>query len=417
MKVCALLVIFGPVLCAQEAANQPDRELHWRQDLQVLTSGLKAPGIRIAGGIATKGQKDFALLYPHFEAEIESIETDLPKLTDAEVLLRLMRLIASAHVGHNRVQIPIGMGFASRLPVNFHWFADGLAITGAASEYTYALGARVLEIGGKQPEELMRDLAPYISYETDATLHADGPGSMNAAGVVRHFQMAGADGSVALRLQRPDGEVVTLTMPLVLGGERVGIVQGLHLQSPLARSRAGYYWYQYLADSDSLYIQYNTCENDPKQRFSDFARQVLADADVHTVKRVMIDLRNNGGGNEHVIGPLKDGLAARAGKIGPIYVLIGPATFSSAVNNAATLRRELSAKLVGEPSGGMPGGYGEVSTVTLPYSKLVVRFTTKGSPPKQGAAPNNLIPDIAAPLKLADYLAGHDPALDAAIRN
>jgi hypothetical protein len=64
----------------------------------------------------------------------------------------------------------------------------------------------------------------------------------------------------------------------------------------------------------------------------------------------------------------------------------------------------------------MPAGYGEVLTITLPNSKLVVRYTTKGSRAKEGEPPT-LTPDIAAPLKLADFLAGSDPALDAAIRS
>jgi len=207
------------------------------------------------------------------------------------------------------------------------------------------------------------------------------------------------DGTVPLRLQKTPGETITVSMPLVPAGERIAAVQGLHLTQPMARSRNGYYWHEYLSGSHTLYVQYNVCANDPKERFRDFVRNVFADADAHPVKCVVLDLRNNGGGDEHVIGPLKDGLAARARKLGPLYVLIGPATFSSAVDNAGTLRREFSAKLVGEPSGGMPGGYGEVNMVTLPNSKLVVRFTTKGSPPK-GGEPVNLIPDILAPLNL-----------------
>jgi hypothetical protein len=43
-----------------------------------------------------------------------------------------------------------------------------------------------------------------------------------------------------------------------------------------------------------------------------------------------------------------------------------------------------------------------------------VQFTTKGSFPKDGE-PLNLIPDISAPLNLADFLAGHDPAIEAAL--
>jgi C-terminal processing protease CtpA/Prc len=144
-------------------------------------------------------------------------------------------------------------------------------------------------------------------------------------------------------------------------------------------------------------------------------RTTLAEADAHVLKRVVIDLRQNGGGDSRVISPLKSGLASRRKSIGHVYVLIGPATFSSAVDNATVLRRDLSATLVGEPSGGKPGGYGEIKFLTLPNSKLVVQYTTKRFGPSGDAAPSMLQPDLPAPRTLADALTGRDPALAAAI--
>ena len=57
---------FALLLSAQTPAPS-QRELNWRQDFQTLSAAMKASGIRIAGGIATKGQKDFARLYPNFD--------------------------------------------------------------------------------------------------------------------------------------------------------------------------------------------------------------------------------------------------------------------------------------------------------------------------------------------------------------
>ena len=135
-----LSFFFGGVMIAsalaQQAPSPAEREAHWLQDLQVLSSGLKAPGVRIAAGIATHGQKDFAQVYPNFDTEMASIRKAVPDLSDAELYLRLSRLIASAHIAHNTVDIPLGMGFLNRLPVDFHWFADGLAISAATAEYS-----------------------------------------------------------------------------------------------------------------------------------------------------------------------------------------------------------------------------------------------------------------------------------------
>jgi hypothetical protein len=409
------------ILIASASAQLPkaaEREAHWRKDLQALADALKAPGIKIADGIATRGQKDFADVYPNFDAQITAIIEAIPSLTDAELYLRLSRLIAGAHIAHNSVDIPLGMGFGNRLPVDFQWFADGLIVSAATPDYRELLGARVRTIGGKAPDQFLADLAPYISYENETWLRVRSVDLMPANGVLRHFGMLGADGRIVLDLEKIGGKVATVSMPVAPANvKKTGIVDGLPIPPALYLSHPGvWYWSQYLADSQTLFVQYNRCANDSAHHFGDVAGQALAEADSHPVKRVAIDLRWNPGGNSRVIDQLMSGLASRRKTIGKIYVLIGPYTFSSALDNALKLQKDLSAILVGEPTGGAPDGYGEVSSITLPNSKLVVRFSTKRWGPKDGAH-ITLNPDLPVPFKLAEFIAGHDPALDAVIAN
>jgi hypothetical protein len=332
-----------------------------------------------------------------------------------EVLLRLMKLMASAHVAHNLVQIPLGLGFVYRMPLAFTWFEDGLAVTAASADFSSALGARVLSIGGRTPEQLKAELAPYISFENEHELRVSVPHLIPAEGVLKHLGLIESDRTVAVRVQKPGGESIDLKAPIQLGNvKKVGIYDGLPVTAPFYNSHPGaVYWQEFLADSGTLYIQYNQCRSDAKDPFPDFSRRVMADADSHTVKRVVIDLRQNGGGNSRIIGPLKSGLAARLKSVGNVYVFIGPNTFSSAVDNAIELQRDLKATLVGAPSGGMPEGYGEVAYIKLPNSKLTVQITTKRWGPENATGPVTLTPKIAAPLRLADILASRDPALDA----
>ncbi len=200
---------FGILLCgfliadAQQTPSPAERQAHWREDLQFLAKGLKAPGIRFAGGIATRGEIDFAYLYPNFDAEIASLNEAVPDLSDAELVLRIMRLIASAHVAHNTVQIPTGMGFLNQLPLSFEFFADGLGITAASPEYSAALGTRVLSIGGLKPDQLLKDIAPYISYENDAALRDNATFFFTARGVLEHFKLINADRRVSRSIGRP----------------------------------------------------------------------------------------------------------------------------------------------------------------------------------------------------------------------
>jgi hypothetical protein len=188
-----------------------------------------------------------------------------------------MRLVASANVAHNLVQTPIGMGFFSRLPLTFYWYPDGLAVTGAAPEYSAALGTHVLTIGGMKPEQLLLDLAPYISHENDVWLRNQAPDFITPRAVLQHFEMIGSDGRVLLNLEKPGEAPFTLSVALADPRvKKIPFTEVLNVPTPFFRSHPGkYYWHEYLPDSQTLYIQYNSCQNDPKQPFVDFARQAL----------------------------------------------------------------------------------------------------------------------------------------------
>jgi hypothetical protein len=412
-----LCVAVAPVQAQTVSAS--DREIRWHQDLQFFVDHLSAPGhtVDLKRGMITRGQIDFAKLYPPatFDATLAILRPQIPQLSDDEIALSLMRLVASAHVAHNEVFLPEG-GCTACLPLGFTWYSDGLAVTSAAPEYANALGARVVKIGDETPEQLLEKLAPYIAHENDVRLRHAATGYLRIKAVLGHFELLSPDGRLPLTLQKTGQQPYSVTVAFAGPQSKLeGISEALHLRTPLFASHPGvYYWYQYLADSQTLYIQYNRCENDPRQPFAEFARQALAETDAHPVRRVVIDLRQNGGGNSRILGPLRSGLAERAKSVGHFYVLIGPRTFSSALDNALELRQSLQAMLVGEPTGGSPNGYGETKEFVLPNSKLTVQYTTKYFGRKD-AAPSSLQPQVLVLRTFADVLAGRDPALEAAI--
>jgi C-terminal processing protease CtpA/Prc len=256
-------------------------------------------------------------------------------------------------------------------------------------------------------------VAPYIAYENDTWLKGQSPGYMQMVSILQQVGAVDSSGSVRFTLAKPGGEPFTLTVKPDPKEAQVSMFDALHLPPVLYHKKLGsFYWYEYLADSQALYVQYNRCANDPQLKFSDFARDLFAFADSHPVKRVVVDLRFNGGGNSRVINPLKGGLKQRNSKV---FVLIGRGTFSSAQDAAIESRRDLHATLVGEATGEKPNGYGEVRQITLPNSGLKMQYSTrffhmvKDDPPA-------LEPDILATRSLEDALAGRDPALEAALR-
>ena len=398
---------------APSLAPGPSREAAWHADLDVFAREF------------ARAQVDFATLYPRarFDTDLAAITAALPRSRDTDVVLALMRLVASARVGHTNVRFPTPPAPIAfqRLPMAFAWFADGLAVTAASEPYREAIGLRVESIGRMTPAELEQAVAPYVSFENMVWLHQQSRSFMNVVEVLRTVGAVDADGPVPVTLSRADG------MPLVLRVEPgpwqnralVTAIDALKIPETLARTEpARYYRAEFLPDAKAAYIRYSRCQDDPDQPFVAFTKDVLSRIDAHprAVARVIIDLRTNGGGNSTVINPLLDGLRRRrlTGRA-RLAVLVGPATFSSAMMNALTLRRDLGAELVGEPLGEKPNSYGEVRTMTLPNSQVTVQYATKFFRLDRRGDPMTVEPDVKVMQTLADFLAGRDPVLERAL--
>jgi len=130
--------------------------------------------------------------------------------------------------------------------------------------------------------------------------------------------------------------------------------------------------------------------------------------------RLVVDLRNNGGGDSGIFEPLLNGLKARPAfrQKGALFVVIGRQTFSSAVLNAVELKRDTAAVFVGEPTGGKPNHFGEVRTVKLPGTGLDLSYSTKYFKESSVDTPS-LDPDLRVDLTIADLRAKRDPVMAA----
>jgi C-terminal processing protease CtpA/Prc len=150
------------------------------------------------------------------------------------------------------------------------------------------------------------------------------------------------------------------------------------------------------------------------------AKRLLSLVSRPKVRRVIVDLRLNGGGDNTTMWPLVEALRnPRVNRTGRLYVLIGRATFSAAGNFAAELDRSTRAIFVGEPTGGGVKMYGDARPVALPntgiQSYVPARYWDFGTGPKDRRLAVN--PGLPVALGIADFLARRDPVLDAALRS
>lgn len=183
----------------------------------------------------------------------------------------------------------------------------------------------------------------------------------------------------------------------------------------------------YEAADSLLYIQYNKCwsreleeeygNREQASRLPSFAAledSVFATLRHRLVSRLVWDVRFNGGGNSIPGTRLAEKLAGfmHQQDVPPrVYVVLGAATFSSAILNALDFKRLLGACWVGEETSGKPNHLGEVRSFTLPTSGLQVQYSTKYFK-NVDEEMNTLVPDVKIPMTFDDFRQGIDPVYE-----
>ena len=135
------------------------------------------------------------------------------------------------------------------------------------------------------------------------------------------------------------------------------------------------------------------------------------------VRRVVVDVRLNPGGDNHTYAPLFAVLRSKAvNRPGRLVVLISRSTFSAAENFITDLERRTRAVFVGEASGGSPNLYGDVTGVELPAAGLNVDIATRYWQKSFAADTRVAIePKLTVRLSSTAFFRGGDPVLAAAL--
>ncbi len=404
------------VLAFAIPARPDERVDRWRADVEFLGRELAARHLNLFHDLPRE----------EWEARVAELAERIPELEDQEIAADVARLVASAGDAHTTVHAGSPPFVARAAPIELRWFPDGLRLVAAPSEKADAVGGRVVKIGGVAIVEAWERASELISHENEAWLRAQVPRWLAMPPFLHAIGLADDDANARYTVE-PDAAAAKTPEATVGGTIDVDVRAGTVVrsfaraepaQTPLwLERRREPYWFEYLAESGTLFLQYNQCADDPGKPFFELAQELFAVADREKPQRLVIDVRHNGGGNSLVIQPLYAGLASRRElrARGRLFVAIGPQTFSSGMMNAVELRQGCGALLVGEPTGGKPNSYGEVKTLELPNSRLRIGYCTKLFKLSATDAPS-VEPDVAAPVTIEDWKRGRDPALEAVVR-
>jgi hypothetical protein len=348
---------------------------------------------------------------PKFEAAVAELDARLDQLNPDAIYVGLDHLANLIGDGHTYVKFPAD---EANLPLDIERFGPDSRIVMVAPGYEEALGTRVIAIQDTplaKAQELAATMTPVAETAGLRDLRVN---SFLTIGMALHgLGITPVRNSARFLLASDDGRQFTVDFMALAPGEEpkwIHTASSLPIaEQPVAGSAAC----TLLHSADTLYCNVRMILNlkEPSRQMLDLINREHPD-------KVVIDLRQNGGGDynlglEYLIRPLMKN--EKINRKGHLFVLIGPNTFSAAMSNAGQFRKMTNATLVGEPIGERPNSYQEPREFTLPNSRFIVRYSTRFYRFSDGKD-NMVAPDKEITTSWSDYNAGYDTALEWILR-
>ena len=350
-----------------------------------------------------------------FSRAADELASQAPSLTRDQQVVGVMRLLAmlGERDGHSGIHplSPIPGQRLTAYPLRLYRFPEGLFV--ADAEDRALVGARVVAIGGVPAGEVETRVRPLITRDNEWTVLDRIPNFVVCAEVLRGLEIA-----PAFTFELADGARREVTFAPISVQEHVGLFGGWWEattrpgRQPLyLRLRKIQYGLTKIDRGRGLYVAYNAT-TDPGL----VPRKLIRMARSRRVRRIVIDIRLNGGGNNTTYWGLISALRhPRINRPNKLRLLIGRRTFSAAGNFAADVDKRTRARLFGEPTGGAPSQWGDSAPIELPSIGLVastaVEFVGEETDTRVTTVPN-----VSVATSAADFFGGRDPVLAAALR-
>jgi hypothetical protein len=394
----------------------------WREDLRYLATEVE------------REHKDLfhAMTREEFESGMARLHERLPSLESHEIIVEMARVTNAVGDGHSGIRIWSDPRIEFRAyPLKLHLLADGLFVQAAERAYANTVGGRLVRIGEVTAEEAIDAISPLIPRDNDQDIKTFAPSLLvmpeilDALGIIEDMERASY---VVVR----EGEEITIE--LEPGG--VFHLEG-HSQLDLRSREADWsdardgpeaptplwlkdpeneFWFEYLDDSNTAYIQINHFSNKESETLEAFSDRVFDFIESGGVERVVFDVRWSRGGNNYLTRPVIRNVI-RAHEIdqrGNLFVIIGHRTFSAAQSFINRLENWTNAVYVGEPTAQNVNMFGDNRKIVLPNSGITVRASYLWW---QDMDPRDTrqwtVPEVAVELTSEDYRNNRDPTMNA----
>jgi tetratricopeptide (TPR) repeat protein len=356
----------------------------------------------------------------------------------SESLVAIRQVVASIRDGHTA----LGMGdieeYGKLYPVRLYEFADGVFITGIASEHAEHVGARVLKIGRLSAEDAFGRAGTLAFADNDFARKNQAPMIVARCLVAHGLGIVESVDELPLVVEAKNGERAEISLSAVTPTGASNLAVGMDIGPegvPFASARTGMgeklplylkdkeanrnYWYEHDKAHKAIYMQFNLIIDHEDESFEDFYGRMFEYIDDHagSIDKFILDLRFNTGGNGLMVIPFINELIKRDNihRLGHLYTIIGRRSFSAAVLLVAEMMIHTKTLLVGEPAGAAQNMFSDmVNGGTLPNSGATLYLSSEHINIAWPACRNYMIPPhYPTPLHSFEFFSGRDPAVEA----
>ena len=373
----------------------------------------------------------------------DKILREIPHMSDVDIVLSFSELLANLQDGHTRWAFEnsdpqwLQQTFHV-LPVIQYAFMDGIYIMAGLQQYQDLVGSKVIEIGKMPIAEVTSKLGNVWSHDNSAGEKKFLYYTLSMVEMLKRAGVVEDVGEIEMVLQNDQNEKITVRLSMVdffsmapffaaswypqTGNGLITMNQEAEGPLPLWLRKPGEkFWFEYAPEEKMMFLQINSLNfphaniNAPSP-FGQLCDQFFEAFDQSGAEKLVIDIRNNTGGN-HVELPLLRGIIARPHIDQPdrLFLITGRVTYSAAVHFTNVFKKYTNVTIIGEPSSGRPNHYGAVRKFRLPnHPQVEIHCSVdyyQDSEPFDFNITN--APEIVVEMTAEDYRSNKDPAMRA----
>lgn len=351
---------------------QTSKKIDWKNDLVIYKKGLEQKHIDVYHSI---NKEDFS-------NEWQKIYNSSDTLNDFEIILKLMRLTRRINDGHTSVSLrnmPL-----HRFPIEVNFIDGKWRVVKVSSKHSNLLKLSLTDIDDIPIDEVSAKVSEVAQFVENQYSQKIRTGEyLNISELLFALHITKKEHKAKFTFLDDNNQEIKITLEALDKDASNKALDFINLTTSVPEITKPenpsfpYLWFTPIKNTKALYINFESYPTfEDMQVFGETLVNYIA---TNHIQKIIIDMRNNGGGDLYVgmvlayALNLADSIDWKNG----VFVLISNKTFSAATSNAALYKQLLNAKIVGQPTGSNPNGYQDMNSFTLPNSNLVVTYSKR----------------------------------------